>query len=219
MPASKIVSKLETYGLGTASPVDLAAIGFSRRAEDVDAGEAAAKDFVKAGHRLLSMNAIAADDLKRLFGLEGYEALRALALLELGRRTAQVGKGPVSSISSPEDVYRLLRDELRDKRQEYFYAVLVDSKNNVLRKTQIHAGTLTASLVGPREVFREAIREGASALIVAHNHPSGDPTPSPEDVEVTRRLRAVGEMLDIPLLDHVIVGDERWTSLADAGLL
>jgi DNA repair protein RadC len=74
-------------------------------------------------------------------------------------------------------------------------------------------------LVGPREVFREAIREGASAIIVAHNHPSGDPTPSPEDVEVTRRLRAVGEMLDIPLLDHVICGDERWTSLADAGLM
>jgi len=219
MSGSKIVEKLQTFGLGTASPVDLAAIGFSRREDDVDAGEKAAKEFIKAGHRLLSMNAVAGEDVRRLFGLEGYEALRALALLELGRRTAQVGKGPVTSIASPEDVYRLLRDELRDKRQEYFYAVLVDSKNTVLKKTQIHVGTLTASLVGPREVFREAIREGASALIVAHNHPSGDPTPSPEDIEVTRRLRAVGEMLDIPLLDHVIVGDERWTSLADAGLM
>lgn len=206
-------------GLGAASPVDLAAIGFSRREEDVDAGAESAREFIKAGHRLLSLNSLAAEELDRSFGLDGYEALRAMALLELGRRTAQVGKGPITSITKPEDVYHLLRDELRDKRQEFFYAVLVDSKNNVLKKAQIHAGTLTASLVGPREVFREAIREGASALIVAHNHPSGDPTPSPEDVEVTRRLRSVGEMLDIPLLDHVIVGDERWTSFADAGLL
>ncbi|HLK14025.1 MAG TPA: DNA repair protein RadC [Fimbriimonadaceae bacterium] len=219
MPGSKIVEKLQTYGLGTASPVDLAAIGFSRREEDVDAGEPRAKEFIKAGHRLLSLTDAAAEDVKRHFGLEGYEALRAMALLELGRRTAQVGKGPVTSIGCAEDVFRLLRDELRNKRQEYFYAVLLDSKNNVLKKCQVHAGTLTASLVGPREVFREAIREGASALIVAHNHPSGDPTPSPEDVEVTRKLRSVGEMLDIPLLDHVVVGDERWTSLADSGLM
>jgi DNA repair protein RadC len=219
MSESKIVEKLQMFGLGTASPVDLAAVGFSRREEDVDPGEAAARKFIKAGHRLLSVNSVAGEDLHRLFGLDGYEAVRALALLELGRRTAQVGKGPVSSITNPEDVYRLLHDELRDQRQEFFYAVLVDSKNNVLKKCQIHAGTLNASLVGPREVFREAIREGASALIVAHNHPSGDPTPSPEDIEVTRRLRAVGEMLDLPLLDHVIVGDERWVSLADAGLM
>lgn len=219
MSHSNIVEKVRSLGFGTASPVELASIGFSRHEDDVDASAVAAKEFIRAGHRLMALNSLAAEDLERLFGLHGFEATRALALIELGRRVAQVGKGPVSSITKPQDVFDLLRDELRDSRQEFFYAVLVDSKNNVLKKSRIHAGTLTASLVGPREVFREAIREGASALIVAHNHPSGDPTPSPEDIEVTRRLRQVGEMLDIPLLDHVIVGDGRWTSLADAGLL
>jgi DNA repair protein RadC len=197
----------------------LAAVGFSRREADVDAGQDTALAFIKSGHRLQSLNDPAAEEIQRVFGLEGYEAIRALALLELGRRTANAGKGPIDAINKAEDVFLLLRDELRDKRQEHFYVVLLDTKNNVLKKTQIHLGTLNASLVGPREVYREAIREGASAIIVAHNHPSGDATPSPEDVEVTRKLKQVGAMLDIPLLDHLVVGDQRWTSLAEAGLL
>ncbi len=219
MPKSAVLERIKTRGLGGAPPVDLIAVGFSRREEDADAGLDAALNFIKSGQRLQSLYDPAGEEIQRWFGLDGYEAIRALALLELGRRTANAGKGPVDAINRAEDVFLLLKDELRDKRQEHFFVVLLDTKNTVLKKTQIHVGTLNASLVGPREVFREAIREGASAIIVAHNHPSGDATPSPEDVEVTRKLKEVGKLLDIPLLDHVVVGDQRWTSLAEAGLM
>ncbi len=86
--------------------------------------------------------------------------------------------------------------------------MLLDAKNVVMRVAEIHVGTLTMSPVGPREVFREAIRDGASAIIVAHNHPSGDPTPSPEDRVVTERLKQVGALVDIPVLDHIVIGDK-----------
>lgn len=206
------------YGLGAATPFDLAAIGFSRRESDVDAAQEAARGFITSGKRLLGIADVTAEQLQQAFGLDRFEVLRAQALMELGRRTALAGKGPIESISSPADVFKLLSNIQRE-RKEHFYAILLDAKNNVLRKCLIHVGTLTASLVGAREIFREAIREGASAIIVAHNHPSGDPTPSPEDIQVTGKLKGVGEMLDIPLLDHVIIGDARWTSLHEEGHL
>jgi DNA repair protein RadC len=89
----------------------------------------------------------------------------------------------------------------------------------VVSTVTVHIGTVNMSVVGPREVFREAVRENAAALVVAHNHPSGDPSPSPEDIAVTRKLVEVGEILDIPLLDHVIVGDEHYYSMREKGLL
>jgi DNA repair protein RadC len=101
-------------------------------------------------------------------------------------------------------------------KKEYFVAILLDAKNAVLRVAEIHVGTLTMSPVGGREVYREAVRDGASAVIVAHNHPSGDPTPSPEDRMVTEKLKQIGELLDIPLLDHLVIG-ERYALSAMTG--
>jgi len=124
----------------------------------------------------------------------------------------------VTQIDSPEDVFVLL-DHLRHEKREHFVAILMDSKNGVQRVAPIHIGTLTMSLVGPREVYREAIKEGASSIIVAHNHPSGDPTPSPEDVQVTKKLIEVGEMLDIPVLDHVIIGYRNFVSMKEKRLI
>src|SRR5262249_42746108 len=110
-------------------------------------------------------------------------------------------------------------DFLTVEKREHFYAILLDSANHVMRKALIHIGTLTMSIVGPREIFREAVREGASSIIVAHNHPSGDPTPSPEDIESTKQLVQVGKLLDIPVLDHVIIGHEGYRSLSEMGLM
>ncbi len=98
-----------------------------------------------------------------------------------------------------------------------FFALLLDSKNRLLRDEVVSIGTLTASLVHPREVFRPAIREAAASIIVAHNHPSGDPSPSAEDMDVTARLRSAGELIGIPVLDHVILGAGTYTSLAERG--
>lgn len=151
-------------------------------------------------------------------GLDLFESARFLALIELGRRMGNAGRGPITSIDGPEDVYEYLQD-LRHQKKEYFVAILLDTQSGVMRRATIHVGTLTASLVGAREVFREAVRDGASSIIVAHNHPSGDPTPSPEDVQVTRQLIMAGSMLDIPVLDHIVIGDGTFSSLKRMGLM
>jgi DNA repair protein RadC len=198
--------------------VDLLAIALSRREADVVQAEEAALRLLRRHHGLGDLAQTALEDLQSETGLDRFEALRWLALLELGRRIGIAGKGPVRTIECSEDVADLL-EHLQSEKREHFYSILMDSKGSVLRAVPVHIGTLTMSLVGPREVFREAIREGASSLIVAHNHPSGDPEPSPEDVEVTLRLAEVGELLDIPLLDHVIIGDKRHVSLKGRGIV
>jgi len=108
---------------------------------------------------------------------------------------------------------------MRDLRKEQFWAILLDGKNRVLREERVSEGSLTASLVHPREVFAPAIRESAGAFVFVHNHPSGDPTPSVEDVEITRRLCSVADLVGIRVLDHVVVGDGAYVSFLERGLL
>jgi len=200
------------------SPTDLLALAFARRAEDVPAAETAGREMLKRFGSLRALGDASFTDLRDVTGFEDYEVLRAQALMELGRRVGGAGKGPVEAIASAADVMDLL-DHLRHEKREHFVAVLLDAKASILRVAQIHIGTLTMSVVGAREVFREAIRDGAASIVVAHNHPSGDPTPSPEDIEVTRSLLKVGELLDIPVLDHVIIGERRYVSLREKGLM
>ena len=121
-------------------------------------------------------------------------------------------------IRSPRDVYQLLAPTLRDERREHFVVLLLDTRNGVMRTRTVSIGDLSSSIVHPREVFQEAIRHGAASLIVAHNHPSGDPTPSPEDGAVTKRLAEAGQLLGIELLDHIILGDGRFVSLKEKGM-
>ncbi|QDU66332.1 hypothetical protein Pla86_14010 [Planctomycetes bacterium Pla86] len=118
-----------------------------------------------------------------------------------------------SDAISPEAAYACLRPVLDDRPTEEFWVLLLDGRHRVLGLAQVTVGTLTASLVHPREVFGPAIRLGAAGLIVAHNHPSGDPEPSTEDLEVTRRLLEVGKLVGIPLLDHLVMGDGSFVSL------
>ena len=134
------------------------------------------------------------------------------ALIEVGRKSAGIQKEKLPELSTADAAYEHVKDLARETR-EHFVVLSCDSQMQVRGRKTIHIGTLTASMVGPREVFREAIREAASTIIVAHNHPSGDPTPSPEDLAVTRKLVQVGELLDIPVVDHLIVGDGRFVSL------
>jgi DNA repair protein RadC len=157
-------------------------------------------------------------EIQAITGLEDFETLRCLALIELGRLAGHAGKGVPPEIEAPEDIYKML-EHLRYEKQEHFVVFALDAKNRVISATTVHIGTLTMSVVGPREVFRFAVREGASSIIVAHNHPSGDPTPSPEDIDVTKRLVAVGKSLDIPLADHIIIGDPSCISFLRRGLL
>jgi DNA repair protein RadC len=122
-------------------------------------------------------------------------------------------------IREPEDVVRLLGAQAAAEEQEVFWALLLDSQSHVRGAVEVTRGLLNSCLVHPREVFRVAVAHGAAGIIVAHNHPSGDPTPSTEDRTVTRQLVAAGQLLDIPVYDHVILAGERWLSFASAGLL
>lgn len=211
------VDRLKTSGPRSASIIDLLAVGFSRTEKDAAEGELMARSILKRFSNIAALSDLSTDDLREITGVEGFESVRSQALLEIGRRIGGASKGPVTEIEDADDVYSLL-SYLRDEKKEHFVAVLLDSKNGVQRVAPIHIGTLTMSVVGPREVFREAIREGASSIIVAHNHPSGDPTPSPEDIAVTLRLAEIGDMLDIPVLDHVVLGYRNFVSLKERNL-
>jgi DNA repair protein RadC len=138
-----------------------------------------------------------------------------LAAVEMGRRMAARPLRAGDSIKSPRDVYRHFYQRLRDRKQEYFMTLLLDGRHRVLRESQISQGTLTASLVHPREVFRHAIGAAAAALVLVHNHPSGNPEPSAEDLRVTRRLVEAGEVLGIRVVDHVIVAEEGFYSFQE----
>ena len=213
-----IVQRVLSVGVRAASVVDLVAISFSRRADDVPSAEIPSRKLIQRFQSLHGLSQASASDLRAATGLDDFEVLRALSLMEVGRRMSNAGVGPKETIDSSHDVF-VRMDWLRAEKREHFIAILLDAKANILREATIHIGTLTASMVGGREVFREAIRDGAASVIVVHNHPSGDPTPSPEDEAVTRELVKVGRILDIPVQDHVIIGDRQYFSFADEGLM
>ena len=140
------------------------------------------------------------------------------AAIELGKRVmARQGERPL--IRSPQDVADLLMPRLCREQREHFFALLLSTKNQVLAMPLIAIGSLNAAIVHPREVFREAIRHSAAAVIAVHNHPSGDPSPSKEDLQLTRQLAQAGNLLSIPLLDHVVLGEQCHVSLKEQGII
>ena len=158
-------------------------------------------------------------DLARSAGVGPAKSASLCAAVELGRRLAARRLGPGAALRSPADVFQHFHPRLRHASQERFFVVLLDGRHRVIRHELVSQGTLTASLVHPREVFRPALREAAAAVVLVHNHPSGDPTPSQEDREVTERLARAGEILGVPVLDHVVVAERGYSSLRESGVL
>ena len=150
-------------------------------------------------------------------GIGPAKACQMLAALALSRRLAEERLSKGVAFSKSHQVFRHFYSRLRGERQERFLCLLLDAKNRILREVTISTGGLTGSSVNPRDVFRHAITESASAVVFVHNHPSGDPTPSDSDIALTRRLKQAGELLGIRVLDHVIIGEEGFVSLADEG--
>jgi len=172
-----------------------------------------------AGGGLSTLAQAAPGELAAIAGIGPAKAATLLAAFELARRLAATPLQRGERLGSPGDVHRHFHPRLRDAPTEQFHILLLDARHRVLRSVLTSQGTLTASLVHPREVFRPALREGAAALVLVHNHPSGDPTPSLEDREITRRLARAGVLLGIPVLDHVIVADRGYASLREQGEL
>jgi DNA repair protein RadC len=158
-------------------------------------------------------------ELLRAEGIGPTKAARLVAAFELGARLSREDRPPVQRIREPEDVVRVFSGRLRDLQVEEFHLLALDSQSQVLREVLVTRGLLNSSLVHPREVFRAAIAEAAAGIIVVHNHPSGDPTPSAEDRAVTQQLAAAGRLLDLPLYDHVIIAGDKFVSFASSGLL
>ena len=158
-------------------------------------------------------------DLAGLAGVGPAKSATLLAAVELGRRLAARRLDPGAPVRGPADVFHHFHPRLRHATQERFFVVLLDGRHRVIRHELVSQGTLTASLVHPREVFRPALREAAAALVLVHNHPSGDPTPSREDREVTERLSRAGELLGVPVVDHVVVAERGYSSLRESGAL
>jgi DNA repair protein RadC len=163
---------------------------------------------------------ISLEQLRRIKGIGRVKAIQIKALLEFSKRVASTlsSNGKII-IRCSSDVSRLLMEEMRHLKKEVFNTILVNTKNQLMKLINVSTGSLNASIVHPREVFCEAVKAGASAVIFVHNHPSGDPDPSMEDIETTRKLVDAGNILGIKVLDHIIIGDGIYTSLKEKGLI
>lgn len=157
-------------------------------------------------------------ELTNARGLGEAKAAEIKAALEIGRRLVASSPEEKPKVTSPDDAFNLLKSEMMFLDQEQLRLILLDTRNRVLRAPTIYIGSLNTSVVRVGELFRAAIRENAAAFIVAHNHPSGDPAPSPEDINVTRQIVQAGRLLDIDVLDHIIIGRGRFVSLKQRGL-
>jgi DNA repair protein RadC len=179
---------------------------------------------VRLGERLLrefsGLAGIASARLPQLSALPGIglaKAAQVKAAFELGKRLAASVDGPKAVVRNAGDAAALLMEDLRHRAQECLVAIFLDTRNQVICVRTLTVGTLTGSPAHPREVFREALLQRSAKLIVCHNHPSGDPTPSRDDMALTARLVEAGELIGVPLIDHIIIGAGRYVSLKEAG--
>jgi DNA repair protein RadC len=159
------------------------------------------------------------EELSKIKGIGIAKAGQIKAAVELGRRISSYNKRQHVTITSPLDVKALLMEEMRFLEKEHFKTILLNTKNHVVSVENISIGSLNASIVHPREVFKPAIRRSSASILLVHNHPSGDPTPSKEDIEVTERLVEAGKILGISVLDHIVIGDNTIFSFKEKGLV
>lgn len=190
----------------------------------IGSGHGTDEDFLLANLLLSEFGSLSriaaatANELMQFDGIGKAKAARLKAALELGRRMTVTPLPERSKIQSPADAANFLIPEMMHFEQEHLNVILLNTRNEVLAVRTIYVGSLNTAVVRIGEIFKEAIKECAASLIVAHNHPSGDPNPSPEDVRVTREIVRAGSLLNIDVLDHVIIGHNRYTSLKERGL-
>ncbi|MBL7074910.1 DNA repair protein RadC [candidate division KSB1 bacterium] len=169
---------------------------------------------------LQAIGSSSVEELSQVRGIGLAKAAQIKAAFELSKR---VGGYPETekrlTVKTPEDAVKLVRNRLKDKKKEYFLTLLLDSRNKLIRTAEISVGSLNANIVHPREVFKEAISASAAGVILVHNHPSGDPAPSEDDIKITKRLVEVGKVMDIDVLDHIIVAGKDYLSMNNKGLI
>lgn len=210
--------RMLAYGANALSHAELLAILLRTGTKSHSALHLAQHILLKYGH-LKNLVDVSVDELTKIKGIGQAKAIQLLAGIELGRRISKSRLGDVVTVKSPRDAAMYLMEDLRHLKKENFVCLFLNTKNHIIAQETLSVGTLNASLVHPREVFRAAIRSSSASIICAHNHPSGDPTPSSEDITITRRLVEAGTLLGIEVLDHIIIGDNRYVSLKEQGHL
>jgi DNA repair protein RadC len=213
--------RLERYGAQVLSDAELLALlirtGTPAESALVLAQRILKGDGAKSGLAFVADSSI--EELSRIKGIGLAKSVQIKAAVELGRRiSSYTGQNP-TVINTPVDVKNLLMEEMRFLEKEHFKVILLNIKNHVISVEDISVGSLNSSIVHPREVFKPAIRRSSASMILVHNHPSGDPTPSREDIEITRRLIEAGKILGIEVVDHVIIGNGIYISLREKGII
>lgn len=209
--------RLAREGAASLSNAELLAILFRSGVEGENVLNLA-NNLIARFHGLAGLARASFPELQTVNGLGEAKISTLKAAFELGRRLTIASADERPQIRSPQDAANLLMSEMSLLDQEQLRVMLLDTRNRILSIPTIYKGNLNTSVVRVSELFRDAIRQNAAAIIVAHNHPSGDPTPSPEDVTVTRNIISAGKMLDIEVLDHLVIGQQRYVSLKERGL-
>lgn len=210
--------RMMKHGVSTLSHAELLAILLRTGTVQQSAVALAQRLLAEAG----GLRGLAEWKMEQMTGLRGIGSAKAMQIqagIELGRRVAASSRELTPSLRSPQDVADLLMEELRFLNQEHFIVLFLNTKNRLIGKETMSIGSLNATVVHPREVYRAAISRSAASIICAHNHPSGDPQPSREDVLLTRRLSEAGQLIGIDLLDHIVIGEHRFSSLKEQGYL
>ncbi len=219
-PGQSPSERLEAEGTKALSSEELLALLVARDGRDAE-GEAvvACENLLKSGEGLRGLAKRSPAELAQVKGIPRRGSRAITAAMELARRWAVEERPIGKAFKHAEDFFEHYRPRLRDLKKEVFISVLLDQKHRFLADEVCSEGSLTGSLVHPREVFRRAVRESAAAIVVVHNHPSGDPDPSAEDWVITAQLVRAAEVLEVPMLDHVIVGDSSYFSFFDEGMI
>lgn len=210
--------RMQHHGAGALSHAELLAILLRTGTKQESAIHVAQRILNEAGN-LRNLVDLSIDELVQIKGIGPAKAIQLKAGIELGLRLVQSRLPDNQVIQSPRDAADLLMEQLRYLQKEHFVCLFLNTKNHVIAQETLSMGSLNASIVHPREVFRAAIKCSSASIICAHNHPSGDPTPSPEDIKITRRLLEAGEIVGIDVLDHIVIGDGKFVSLKEQGFI
>lgn len=211
--------KLLLKGKAALSDAELIAILIGSGTRSISAVDVAKMILGNAENNLNKLAKFSVKDLQKIKGIGEAKAIAIVSALELGRRRKEAEFSEIVKITCSNDIYQLMKPDLMDLPKEEFWIILLNQANRLIKKEQTSSGGISGTVADPKIIFKAALEQFASSIILVHNHPSGSLKPSPVDLRLTKKMKSAGELLEIPVLDHVIFGDEGYFSFADDGLL
>lgn len=213
--------KCERLGVGSLTDIELLAVLLRNGTINTNSLELARRILYPSGQRggLITLHQWSLAQLKKIHGIGRVKALQIICIVELSKRLAKASAIKGLDFSSPAKIAEYYMEDMRHQQQEHMKLLMLNAKARLVGETDISKGTVNATLVSPRDLFIEALQKNAVSIILLHNHPSGDPTPSREDILMTKRIKEAGSLIGIELLDHIIIGNNCYTSLSNTDML